>query len=103
MVFIIFVLTIPALTYCPGGNPSIVGADAFHFSVRNGKRWCHIAQKTESLSTNYILICQNALIRLNLLFAFSVLFEHGSKSVSWRTSSPNFVWLLKIQREEKCL
>ena len=48
-----FVLTIPALTYCPRGNPSIVGADAFHFSVRNGKRWYHIAQKTESLSTNY--------------------------------------------------
>ncbi len=29
-------------------SPSIVGADAFHFSVRNGKRWCHIARKTQN-------------------------------------------------------
>jgi len=29
-------------------SPSIVGADTFHFSVRNGKRWDHIAPKTQN-------------------------------------------------------
>lgn len=37
---------IPALTYCPKPMLSIVGAKAFHFSVRNGKRWFRFAQNT---------------------------------------------------------
>src|SRR5688500_3102259 len=34
------------MTYCPGLVPSIVSADSFHFSVRNGKRWDQIAPIT---------------------------------------------------------
>jgi hypothetical protein len=36
-----------AMTYCPTVTRSIVGADSFHFSVRNGKRWFQIAQITK--------------------------------------------------------
>jgi hypothetical protein len=42
-----------AMTYCPTVTRSIVGADSFHFSVRNGKRWFQIAQITKKfLSSN---------------------------------------------------
>ncbi len=34
------------MTYCPKPMLSIVGAETFHFSVRNGKRWCRLAQIT---------------------------------------------------------
>lgn len=34
---------------------SIVGAELFHFSVRNGKRWCQLASKTEASKHNKLL------------------------------------------------
>ena len=37
-----------------GRTPSIVGAELFHYSVRNGKRWCQLALKTEASTQNYI-------------------------------------------------
>ena len=36
------------MTYCPIPKDSIVGADQFHGSVRNGKMWFLIAQITET-------------------------------------------------------
>lgn len=36
-----------AMTHCPGLTASIVGAGAFHDSVRNGKRWFHTAPITK--------------------------------------------------------
>ncbi len=33
---------------------STIGANAFHFSVRNGKRWDHIAQGTQIFETELI-------------------------------------------------
>ena len=44
-------------------KPSIVGAGVFHFSVRNGKRWFHTAQKTESFSAK-IDIRQNVVLNV---------------------------------------
>lgn len=37
-------------------SPSIVGADAFHFSVRNGKRWYHIALKTQNSGNKQFIL-----------------------------------------------
>ena len=64
---------------------SIVSAETFHFSVRNGKRWYHLAPITRKflISSSNILKC---LTLLSLLFAFPVLFEHGSKSAFRRVS-----------------
>lgn len=39
----------PAMTYCPIPKDSIVSADQFHGSVRNGKMWFLIAQITETM------------------------------------------------------
>jgi hypothetical protein len=33
---------------------SIVGAETFHFSVRNGKRWCRIAQITRKFLSSIL-------------------------------------------------
>jgi phage pi2 protein 07 len=44
-----------AMTYCPK-IISIVGAGAFHFSVRKGKRWCHTAQITRKFLSSIIKV-----------------------------------------------
>lgn len=37
------------MTYFPmGETQSIVGAEMFHYSVRNGKRWVHLAHITKA-------------------------------------------------------
>ena len=49
-----FVPGTSAPAYFPKGGLalSIIGADAFHDSVRDGKRWFHIARGTEISGTN---------------------------------------------------
>ncbi len=71
---------------------SIVGADMFHFSVRNGKRWYHIAKITKRLvfsffnvpetfpaKRNYVsLICFTSLFGMA---RFAELLQRGEEEV----------------------
>jgi len=59
------------MTYFPmGETQSIVGAEMFHYSVRNGKRWVHLAHITKasaSIPAIPSFVKLNCVIRLNSL------------------------------------
>jgi hypothetical protein len=70
---------------------SIVGADAFHFSVRNGKRWCHIAQITRKFLFSNAIAPYPPKLNSNLLSTIRIRLEESMCGGSSSLEAPRKV------------